>query len=183
MPKPWMRHSPTAILARVAVAGMVALAASTNAVNAATDPLAPPANESLVMVAAARGVQIYECRVAESAHGGYAWVFVAPDAMLEDAHGRTLGRHGAGPYWEATDGSRVIGKVVQRADAPEAGAIPWLLLATTTSDPGGAFGRVTSVQRVNTAGGVAPATGCSRDTAGTKANVRYTADYRFFAPR
>ena len=37
----------------------------------------------------------------------------------------------------------------------------------------------TSIQRVNTAGGVAPTADCSRDYAGTTARVSYTADYFF----
>lgn len=40
--------------------------------------------------------------------------------------------------------------------------------------------KVTSIQRVNTVGGVAPAAGCSSATAGTTARVDYAADYLFF---
>jgi len=39
---------------------------------------------------------------------------------------------------------------------------------------------VTSVQRVNTSGGLPPESGCSEATAGKQARVRYTADYYFF---
>jgi Protein of unknown function (DUF3455) len=40
---------------------------------------------------------------------------------------------------------------------------------------------VTFIQRLNTAGGVAPSTGCSMSTdVGAKAFVPYTADYFFY---
>jgi hypothetical protein len=145
--------------------------------------LKPGPNESLAMVVPAKGVQIYECRVRNDAVTGHEWVFVAPEAELFDAHGNTIGRHGAGPYWQATDGSRIVGTPKQRADAPVAGAIPWLLLTTKSTGPAGSFSNVSSIQRVNTAGGVAPTAGCTRDSAGTTARVSYAADYYFFTNR
>ncbi|MCK7501756.1 MAG: DUF3455 domain-containing protein [Comamonadaceae bacterium] len=49
------------------------------------------------------------------------------------------------------DGSRVVGTVKARADAPAAGAIPWLLLRHGPPAPTAPFSSVTSIQRVNTA--------------------------------
>ena len=144
--------------------------------------LKPGTNESLAMIVPAKGVQIYECR-AKKDSTGVEWVFVAPEAELFDARGNTIGRHGAGPYWQATDGSRIVGALKQRADAPVAGAIPWLLLTTTSTGPAGSFSNVSSIQRVNTAGGVAPTAGCTRDSAGTTARVSYAADYYLFTNR
>ena len=72
-----------------------------------------------------------------------------------------IGRHYAGPHWEALDGSKIAGTVKERADAPLADAIPWLLLTAKSVGPEGSFSKVTSIQRVNTVGGVAPTTGCS----------------------
>lgn len=141
------------------------------------DALKPSSNESLAMIVAAKGVQIYECRARKDA-AGYEWAFVAPEAELFDARGNTIGRHGAGPYWQANDGSRIVGTLKQRADAPVAGAIPWLLLTAKSNGPDGSFSKVTSVQRVKTVGGIAPAAGC--DSAGAMARVSYTADYYFF---
>jgi hypothetical protein len=141
--------------------------------------LDPGANQSLAMIVPARGVQIYECRARKD--GGHEWAFVAPDAVLLDRSGRTIGLHGAGPFWQANDGSRVVGTLKARAGAPAADAVPWLLLTTKSAGADGAFSKVTSIQRVNTAGGVAPATGCSRDTSGATARVPYTADYYFFS--
>ena len=145
------------------------------------DNLKPAANEALSMIASAKGVQSYECRAAGRAAGAYEWAFVAPHAELSDANGRTIGRHYAGPRWEAADGSAIEGRVEQRADAARAGAIPWLLLATKSVGPQGSFSGITHVQRINTVGGAAPQSGCSQASIGAVAYVAYTADYYFFA--
>jgi hypothetical protein len=147
------------------------------------DKLKPGADESLAMIVSATGVQIYECRAKKDQGGGYEWAFVAPEADLLDARGNRAGRHYAGPHWEATDGSKLLGTVKERADAPVADAIPWLLLAAKSVGSEGSFSRVTSIQRVNTVGGVAPKAGCSQPTAGTSARVDYTADYYLFTPK
>jgi len=144
------------------------------------DKLKPGANEELAMVFPAGGVQIYECRARKDAAGEYEWAFVAPEADLYDAHGARVGLHYAGPQWESADGSKVLGTVKERADAPQADSIPWLLLTAKSVGPEGSFGKVTSVQRVNTLGGVAPKGGCLQAEAGTRVRVGYTADYYFF---
>jgi hypothetical protein len=143
--------------------------------------LNPAANESMTMIVPAKGVQIYECRAGKS--GEFEWAFVAPDAALFDTAGALIGKHYAGPHWEAADGSKVVAKLVERADAPKAGDIPWLLLGAKSVGPEGAFSKVTSIQRVNTTGGVAPKAGCSQANAGTPARIPYTADYYFFTAR
>jgi len=144
------------------------------------DELKPGANETLAMIASAKGVQIYECRAGKDGTGNYEWAFVAPEADLFDAGGNRIGRHNAGPRWESMDGSRILGAVKEHADAPAADAIPWLLLSAKSVGAEGALSKVTSVQRVSTAGGVAPKAGCSQAAAGTSVRVRYTADYYFF---
>lgn len=148
----------------------------------APETIAPGAGQTLALTLAARGVQIYECRASKNA-AGYEWTFVAPDAELLDARGQVVGVHGAGPFWQAADGSRVVGTVKERADSPIPGAIPWLLLGTRSVGPAGVFSKVASIQRVNTEGGTAPRTGCSAETAGRSARIAYTADYRFFNDR
>jgi hypothetical protein len=135
------------------------------------DTLKPAANESLALIVPAKGVQIYECRAGK-------WVFVAPEAELFDRAGKRIGSHYAGPHWESADGSKIVGAVKQRADAPAAGNIPWLLLGTKSVGREGAFSKVSSIQRVATTGGVAPAGSCAQ--AGIQARVDYTADYYFF---
>jgi hypothetical protein len=140
--------------------------------------LEPPAGAVHTTTLAARGVQIYECR---NGTGGYAWAFVAPDAQLYDNLLRRVGDHGAGPSWQVADGSRIVGTVQKRTEAPRAGDIPWLLLATKSTGTSGHLSKVTSVQRINTEGGVAPAQGCDAAHAGAVARVAYRADYRFYA--
>jgi hypothetical protein len=143
--------------------------------------LQPAAGQRAVATVPAVGVQIYECRAAKDKPGQYEWAFVAPEAELYDRKGGKLGRHYAGPHWEALDGSRIAATLVERAPAPAADAIPWLLLAARSAGPQGRFSAVTSIQRVNTVGGVAPASGCAQATAGASVRVPYTADYVFFA--
>ena len=65
------------------------------------------------------------------------------------------------------------------------GAVAWLKLTTVGTQPGpdggDALTQVKFIQRLNTAGGVAPATGCSTlDDVGHQAFVPYTADYFFY---
>lgn len=154
---------------------LAACAALTPPATTVPDTLHPGAGATLALTTSARGVQIYECRAGQ-------WSFVAPEAELFDAKGRTLGTHGAGPFWQANDGSRIVAGVTARADAPVAGAIPWLLLAArpagnSPATPGVLVG-VTHIQRVNTAGGSAPAGGCL--SAGQPLRVPYSADYHFY---
>jgi hypothetical protein len=158
--------------------------AGTQAPTAVSVPekLRPAAKESLAMVVPAKGVQIYECRAKKGA-AGYEWAFIGPEADLFDGNGKRIGKHYGGPHWEAADGSKVLGAVKERADAPSADAIPWLLLSAKSVGPDGSFSKVTSIQRVNTLGGVAPQGGCSQAAAGAPARVAYTADYYFFAPK
>jgi hypothetical protein len=145
--------------------------------------LNPGAKESLALIVPAKGVQIYECRAKYGQADQYEWAFVAPEAELFDARGAKVGTHYAGPHWESADGSKVVGKVIARADAPRSDAIPWLLLATKSAGAAGAFSKVTSIQRVNTVGGVAPKDGCSQRTVGAIGRVDYTADYYFYQGR
>jgi hypothetical protein len=144
------------------------------------DKLKPGADQSLALIAHANGVQIYQCRAKKDRTGNYEWAFVAPEADLFDAGGNRIGRHYAGPHWESTDGSKVLGAVKERADAPVPDAVPWLLVSTKSDGPEGAFSKVTSIQRVSTVGGAAPKAGCSQAEAGTFARIHYTADYYFF---
>ena len=111
----------------------------------------------------------------------YSFVLKQPDAKLYDASNTQVGTHGAGPNWTSTvDGSVVNGAKVYQENSPTSGNIPWLLLRATSNTGTGAFSDVTYVQRVNTSGGVAPATGCDSTTAGMDTRVSYMADYYFY---
>jgi hypothetical protein len=147
------------------------------------DKLKGAPNETLALVVPAKGVQIYECRPRRDELGAFEWSFVAPEADLFDRQGAKIGRHYAGPHWEANDGSKILGTLRERADAPAAGAIPWLLLSAKSVGPQGAFSNVTSIQRVNTAGGAAPLEGCAPSSSGASARVAYTADYYFLTTK
>ena len=126
------------------------------------DNLRPGAQERAAFVRHARGVQVYRCDAADG--GALTWTFIAPEAQLFEnaASQASLGTHGAGPFWQGNDGSRVVGKVKARADASNAAAdIPWLLLTTTSEGTNGQMTTVKSIQRSQTVGGVAPASGCA----------------------
>ncbi len=143
--------------------------------------LSAGANEHFALTLPATGVQIYECR--GNPDGKFAWAFVAPEATLFDLQGKRVGKHYAGPTWELDDGSKVVGSLKQRSDAPIAGAIPWLLIGTKSTGGAGALSPMTSLQRVNTDAGVAPSEICAAGLVGRNARVAYTADYYFFSTR
>ncbi len=184
--RPW-RVAPFVVTAAAlgAAALLGACATSRPAPPAVAIPasLAAPADETLQRTLDASGVQIYECRAKAGDASATEWAFVAPEAQLFDANGLPVGKHYAGPTWESADGSKVVGAVKAKADAPEAGAIPWLLLATHSTGGAGAFANVTSVQRVATSGGVAPAAGCSASTLGQQVRVPYKAQYTQYAKK
>ena len=167
-------------LLTVLLAGWVASAQASDPRDSVAEKLKVSADESLAMIAAAKGVQIYECRAAQGQYGKYEWAFVGPEADLFDVRGMKVGRHYGGPSWEANDGSKVVGSVLASATAPDAVAIPWLLLGAKSVGPAGAFSHVSTIRRVHTTGGIAPDSGCLAAAAGTRALVPYTADYYFF---
>lgn len=160
--------------------GAAALLAACQSAPVVPPALQPDAGLTFAATVRARGVQIYECREASGAH---AWTFVAPEAKLTDTDGLPAGRHYAGPHWEAQDGSKVVAAVKARADAPDPGAIPWLLLTARSVGQPGAFSQVRAIQRVNTVGGTAPRDTCSTANAGRLARVPYTADYHLYAAK
>jgi hypothetical protein len=164
----------------ISLAALVAGCASSPAHEAkAPEALNPGAGEKLALVVPAKGDQIYECRAGKT--GALEWAFVAPEAVLFDVTGKKIGKHYAGPHWEADDGSKIVGSVKSRADAATPKDIPLLLLGTKSVGGRGSFSGVTSIQRLKTVGGAAPAAGCT--LAGQRARVPYTADYYFFTAR
>ncbi len=172
------RFSITAILLALCLGGCAGFDSSRARVKV-PHKLQPGVSESMAIVVPAKGVQIYECRAKKDQQGVYEWAFVGPEAELFDLRGNRIGRHYAGPHWESADSSRIVGTLKERADAPVADWIPWLLLAAKSVGPEGAFSKVTNIQRVNTVGGVAPRADCSQAALGTPARVDYTADYYF----
>ncbi|SFD12564.1 DUF3455 domain-containing protein [Collimonas sp. OK412] len=147
------------------------------------DSLKVADTQALSLEAKATGVQIYQCAVAKADATQFEWRFVAPEADLFDNDGQKIGKHYAGPTWESTDGSKVVGVLQAHSDAPVAGAIPWLLLTAKSTDGIGVFGLTKSIQRLQTAGGNAPADGCDQAQLGKEARVPYTAIYRFYSAK
>jgi len=133
--------------------------------------LAPAEDQDLAFVLDAAGVQKYAC-------GDGTWQFVAPEAQLfQQSTPSSVGHHFAGPTWEYQDGSRVVAKKVAGATV-DPSAIPWLLLASTShAGEEGRMSNVTSIQRLDTVGGLAPAAAC---TPGETLDVPYTATYLFY---
>jgi hypothetical protein len=157
-----------------------ALASFSAAAQQLPQQLQPPANEQLLLQLHAKGDQIYTCK---SDAAQFTWTLKAPDAQLFDKDGKLFGKHFAGPSWEANDGSRVTGKAVANVPSPDADSIPWLLVNAINHDGNGVLSRATTIQRLNTKGGKAPATGCDASHLGQELRVPYSADYLFYAPK
>ena len=137
---------------------------------------------------------------------GFAWAFFGPQATLfdvEDGDDAQIMTHflspnpdEAGKPRPAWQHSRDTSIVWANNTSPPSqsstdsafvvpGAIPWLLLpvAGTQVGPtgGGKLTKTTFIQRLNTAGGLAPATGCATAVdSGKKALVPYSTDYFFY---
>jgi hypothetical protein len=137
------------------------------------DPIAAH-GEVLVAAVEAAGAQIYECKADMS--GKLVWQFREPVATLF-AGGKTVGRHYAGPHWEMADGSTVSAKVSARAPGASDNDIPLLKLEVTSWRGTGQLAGTTTIQRINTRGGVAEGA-CEVD--GTLLSVPYAADYTFY---
>lgn len=143
--------------------------------------LQPPAGEQLFLTLQAKGDQVYICKEGATR---IAWILKEPDAQLFYRNGKPFGKHFAGPTWEASDGSRVIGQAAADAPSPDPNSIPWLLLHVVRHEGStGVLSQATSIQRINTKGGKAPESGCDSVNAGHETRVPYTADYLFYAPK
>ena len=136
-------------------------------------------NEAPAFMLRATGTHVYECRAVQ---GGYAWTFLNPDATLFEGT-RSIATHTSPSMWESsTDRSSTSGRVAATQPAGP-GNLPWTLWRTQSSGDGGMFTGVTSVQRVNTVGGVAPAAGCGDTSVGSESRASFTADFYFYKRR
>jgi hypothetical protein len=138
--------------------------------------LTPPPDQTLKSHFTGIGSQIYICN---STATGFGWTFVAPQANLLNDEGTLVGTHFIGPTWQGNDGSAVVGAKVAGVTV-EPPAVPWLLLSGACHAGDGRFSDVTSIQRLSTVGGIAPATGCDATKLGTIAQVPYSAEYVFY---
>ena len=161
-------------LSCLAVAVLIAQPSAAGAqANSQVPAAVAAAGETVIAIIHAQGAQIYECKADPA--GKLAWQFREPIATLM-IDGKTVGRHYAGPSWELTDGSAVTGKVAGRADGATARDIPLLKLEVVSRRGSGRLTGVTTIQRLNTEGGVATGD-CPH--AGAYLSVPYASDYVF----
>jgi hypothetical protein len=162
------------------------------------DKIKVPAGNTMFLKGSATGTQNYVCLPGES---GLEWVFQAPQATVfmtirwfTGDYRQQVTTHYLSPNpeeamlaratWQSSiDTSTVWAKKIAEADAAP-GAIPWFLLQVTGRQRGPEGGvslmRTTYIQRINTTGGVKPATTC--DKPGALEFVPYTAEYVFYQP-
>ncbi|WP_260854674.1 DUF3455 domain-containing protein [Paraburkholderia sp. BCC1884] len=174
------RRFPSSACAAVMLGALVACATppggpaatSSGSANASIDP--PQAVQ--VMKLAASGVQTYSCEFDSQHH--LTWAFKNPQAILFDTSGHAAVRHGAGPFWEAEDGSRIVGHLLAQRPSDTPSSIPQLLLETHSTAGSGVLSTVRYVQRVHTVGGLMPAAPCT--TEHQSGSTPYLADYVFY---
>jgi len=124
-----------------------------------------------------KGVQIYGCQAADA---GFGWKLKGPEAVLLNSAGAQVGRHFAGPSWQAADGSTIVGEPLVASPSPATGSVAWLVLRVKSSSGAGLFANVAYVARTATEGGAAPMAGCDAAHAGAEVRVPYTATYTLF---
>jgi hypothetical protein len=166
-------------------------AASTSSTGVTTNPNPRDAvrvdDTKYKIVITLRGVgkQVYDCV-------GTTYKLREPMAGLFTSRG-PAGIHGApsgptAPFWANFDGSRVVGNTTNDAttnpdfvavDAPDpVHDVKWLRVPTAGNAGTGVFSKVKFIQRINTRGGVAPAT-CGAPTV----SLDYATDYVFWVER
>ena len=152
------------------------------------DGLQVPAGNQAFLEGDAIGTQDYICLPS-------GWTFFGPQATLFNEHDEQIITHFLSPNpvetgtpplatrQDSEDTSKVWGRLA-RPDAlvtPDPTAIPWLLVQVVGAQDGPTGGdelsETTYIQRLNTAGGVAPTTPC---TVGMMALVPYSAEYFFY---
>ena len=158
-------------MTRIVLAFCLVLPRAAAAAAELPEAIAAPGDIAVLQVHA-EGAQIYECKA--DAQGHLSWQFREPIAsLIQD--GKTIGRHYAGPTWAIGD-SVITGKAVGRAPGKDAKDIPWLKLEVTDRHGGSPLSDVTTVQRINTAGGNLDGECPTADELRAEA---YSADYVF----
>jgi hypothetical protein len=155
-------------LRMIALVLTIACMAPDSIAQAAKESIDVPPHSRLLLRAVGSGDQVYGC-----VNG--SWALKAPDAKLLNQEGSVIGRHFAGPTWQLNDGSWIKGKAVAKQVAPDATAVPWLLLESVGGT--GRLGAVRFIQRTGTHGGNAPDGSCNQSA---MRRVPYTATYSFY---
>jgi hypothetical protein len=139
-----------------------------------------PAGNKVFMETVGVGDITYECRAKAGTTDQFEWVFVGPNAALNDRGGKQIGRYYGPPAtWEGQDGAKVTGAQVAVAPAA-AGNIPLQLVKANPASGTGWVTGTTFIQRVATRGGVAPALPCGAGNVSAKQVVKYQSDYIFW---
>ena len=155
-----------------------------------------PAGKKAFLIGHAYGTQNYVCLPSAT---GVAWTLFGPQATLFEADGDQVITHFLSPNpdengtpratWQHSKDSSSVWAVATaiytQPDYVAPGAIPWLLLEVRGRQYGPQWGdrllSATHIHRVNTAGGIAPSTGCAvAADIGKKALMPYTTDYVFY---
>ena len=168
----------TALL--LSACGSMAPMMSTYSQDSLPDSIKVPMGNKVAMETVGVGEITYECREKATSPGMTEWVFVGPNAVLNDRSGKQVGKYYGPPAtWEAMDGSKLT--AVQLAVAPSSpGNLPLQLVKANPAMGSGMMTGVTHIQRVALKGGVAPASMCSPANKGAKEIVKYQADYIFW---
>ena len=151
------------------------------------------------------GTQNYVCAPSATSVTGFAFSLFTPQATLFDDEGDQLITHFFSPNgdprvkppeagtirvtWEdSRDTSRVWAFLLEQsldANFVRKDSVAWLKLKASGSDVGPTGGdrltKTTFIQRLNTVGGLAPASGCSTfEDLNRRVHVPYFADYFFY---
>ena len=142
------------------------------------DELKVPAGHVQLLRAYGKGVQIYNCPFVEPPKA-------TPHAILltgDRDEGDLVAIHFAGPSWQATDGSIVVGDAAnaKHVVAPDPDGVDWLLLPAKSTTGNGLFSKVTYIQRLFTDGGKATLAGCNQVQDQSQELVEYSAQYLFY---
>lgn len=137
-----------------------------------------PAGHRVDFRATGVGTQIYVWTVDPIDPASSRWVLKAPHALLFGRPAEVVGIHFGGPTWQSVDGSSVRAALEASVPAPDADAVPWLLLRVTSAEGDGEMTDITYIQRIHTHGGLAPA--APGTVPGEEVLVPYIAEYYFF---
>jgi Protein of unknown function (DUF3455) len=191
----------SSLVAGVTTLGMALTFALPQAAHAqiVTPPSVPadlevPAGNEAFLLGRGVGTQNYVC-VPSPSIGHVAWTLFTPQATLFNDQREQITTHFFSPNpdeggivratWEdSLDTSMVWARAIGSASVSP-NAIAWVLLEVVGVQAGptggNSFSGTTFIQRLNTVGGLAPATGCDLPTdIGHEAFMPYTADYFFF---
>ena len=159
--------------------------------------LEAPSGHTAFLIGRAYGTQSYSCLPSQ---GVIKWLPAGPQATVFDADGKQILTHYLSPNpeesgtpratWQhSRDTSAVwasaLVETYAEPDFVAPGAVPWLRIAVGGRRYGPAWGDklipATYIQRVNTVGGIAPATGCVLvEDIGKRVFMPYVADYVFY---